>query len=229
MQVKAVLTARFLGFVEVATLNPEGKIFFPSLAAGLVERFSFQKYPTTPEQFDESKGVEFLEGQWNGVNVPKLVIYNNGILVDTQASTDESERIFLEGLQWAKEMFGITFTPEMVYRKRYLSDLVFSTNAPILDGVGPINNLRTNLSDMMETVLNERLNYAGIRLDIDFERYQRPAPIAPLTIQRRNDYAFSDNTYFSEAPLPTTLHIGLLEEYEKDVLSMLAASKGASK
>lgn len=223
MQVKAVLIARFLGFLEVATLNPEGKIFLPKVAAALVERFGFQKYPTTPEQFDESKGVEFLEGQWNGLNVPKLVIYNNGILVDTQADSDESERIFMEALGWAKDEFGITFTPEMIYRRRYLSDLVFTSPVPFVDGFDPINKLRTNLSDMMEAVLDERLNYAGIRLDVDFERFQRTAPIAPLTIQRRNDYAFSHNTYFSEAPLPTVLHVQLLEEYEKDILAALEA------
>jgi hypothetical protein len=223
MQVKAVLTARFLGFVEVATLNPEGKIFLPNVASALVERFGFQKYPTTPEQFDESKGVEFLEGQWNGMNVPKLVIYNNGILVDTQADTDESERIFMEALEWAKDEFSITFTPEMIYRRRYLTDLVFTTPAPIIDGFDAVSKLRTNLSDMMEAILGERLNYAGLRLDVDFERFQRPAPIAPLTIQRRNDYAFSDNTYFSEAPLPTELHVQLLEEYERDTIAALEA------
>jgi|SRR5271157_3826698 len=224
MQVRAVITARFLGFVEVATLNPEGKVFFPKIASAIVERFGFQTYPTTPEQFDESKGVEFHEGHWDGINVPKLVIYNNGILVDTQSDTDISERIFMEALGWAKDEFGITFTPDMVYRKRYLSDLVFSTPAPILDGFAPVNKLRTNLSNVMEAILDERLNYAGIRLDVDFERFQRPAPIAPLTIQRRNDYAFSDNTYFSEAPLPTELHVDLLEQFEKDVLSMTAGN-----
>jgi hypothetical protein len=228
MQVKAVLTARFLGFVEVATLNPEGKVFFPNFVSGLVEQFGFQKYPTTPEQFDESKGVEFHEGRWGGINVPKLVIYNNGILVDTQSNTADSERIFMEGLEWAKKKFGITFTPEMVYRRRYLSDLVFSTPTPILDGFDAINKLRMNLSDMVASIIEERLNYAGIRLDVDFERYQRSAPMAPLTIQRRNDNAFSDNTYFSEAPLPTPLHVTLLEQYEKDIAASVGVPKSAT-
>jgi hypothetical protein len=217
--------ARFLGFLEVAALNPQGKVFLPHVASALVERFGFQKYPTTPEQFDESKGVEFNDGQWDGVNVSKLVLYNNGILVDTQSDTEDSERIFMEAMGWAKKKFGITFAPEMIYRRRYLNDLVFSTAVPMVDGFQPINNLKTSLSEMMEAILDERLNYAGIRLDVDFERFQRPAPIAPLTIQRRSDYAFSDNTYFSEAPLPTALHVVLLEQYEKDIIAALDAGK----
>lgn len=223
MQVKAVLTARLLGFVELATLNPEGRIFFPNIVSGIVERFSFQKYPTTPEQLDETKGIEFHDGQWDGVNVSKLVIYNNGFLVETQSDTDDSEHILLASLEWAKKKFGITFAPEMIFRRRYLNDLVFSTEVPILDGFGPINNLRTTLSEMMEGVIDERLLYAGTRLDVDFERFQRQAAMAPLTIQRRTDYAYSDNTYFSEAPLPTALHVILLEQYEKDVIAVLEA------
>jgi len=222
MQLKAVLTARLLGFVELAALNPEGRIFFPGIIGKLVERFAFQKYPTTPEQFDESKGIEFHDGQWDGINVPKLVIYNNGFLVDTQSSTDDSEQILIASLEWAKQEFGITFAPEMIYRKRYLSDLVFSTNVPILDGFKPLNKLRENLSDAMSAILDERLAYSSIRLDVDFDRFQRQAPIAPLTIQRRNNYTFSDDHYFSEAPLPTELHVGLLEHYEQDVLEALS-------
>jgi hypothetical protein len=223
MQVKAILIARLLGFVELATLNPKGKIFFPNIISGIVKRFNFQKYPTTPEQFDEVKGIEFHDGQWDGINVQKLVMYNNGFLVETQSSTGDSETILLASLEWAKDEFGITFDPKMIYRRRYLSDLVFSTDAPIIDGFGPIRNLITNLSDMTEAVLDERLHYAGLRLDVDFERFQRQAPIAPFTIQRRNDYAFSDNTYYSEAPLPTELHVQLLEEYERDILAALGA------
>src|SRR2546426_5674351 len=108
MKVEAVLTARLLGFVELAALNPEGRIFFPNIIARLVERFSFQKYPTTPDQFDEAKGIEFHDGQWDGINVPKLVIYNNGFLVDTQSSTDDSERILIASLEWAKKELAIT-------------------------------------------------------------------------------------------------------------------------
>jgi hypothetical protein len=223
MEIKAVLIARLLGFVELATLNPEGRIFFPNIISGIVERFGFQKYPTTPEHFDEVKGIEFHDGQWDGVNVQKLVMYNNGFLVETQSSTDDSEQILLASLEWAKKEFGITFDPKMIYRRRYLNDLVFSTDAPMVDGFGPVGNLITNLSDMTAGILDERLPYAGLRLDVDFERFQRQAPIAPFTIQRRNDYAFSDNTYFSEAPLPTELHVHLLEEYEKDVIAALEA------
>src|SRR5580700_2142650 len=131
MQVKAILIARLLGFVELATLNPKGKIFFPNIISGIVKRFNFQKYPTTPEQFDEVKGIEFHDGQWDGINVQKLVMYNNGFLVETQSSTGDSETILLASLEWAKDEFGITFDPKMIYRRRYLSDFSAKLQSPL--------------------------------------------------------------------------------------------------
>jgi hypothetical protein len=219
MRIEAVITARLLAFVELASLNPKGHVFFPRIIGPVVERFSFQKYPCKPEDFDESKGVEFLDGHFDGINVSKLTIYHNGFLVDTQSSSDDSEKILLDTLEWARGEFGITFNPNMIYRRRYLSDLVVQTDAPILAAFEPLKRLRASLTGMTEMILGERLTYDVTRLDVDFERYQRNTPIAPLTIQRRADSGFPDNRYFSEAPLPTHVHWELLTQFERDVLA----------
>jgi hypothetical protein len=43
--------------------------------------------------------------------------------------------------------------------------------------------------------------------------------IASLIIEHRVNTPFEENKYFSEAPLPTKLHIKFLEEFEADVLA----------
>jgi hypothetical protein len=219
MQSRAVLMARLLGFVELACLNPGGKIFFPDVLAGIGNKFNFQKLPTGV--IDESKGVEFGDGRWEGVNVSKLTIYSNGFLVDTQSSSDDSERILLETLDWATREFGISFSPEMIYRRRYLSNVTFASEVPLLDGFAPARRLKENLRAMSPAILEDDIEFAGARLDIDFERYQRNAPISSFTIQRRQNTAFADGRYFSEAPLPTDLHWQFLEEYERDMLNVV--------
>jgi len=210
--------------MEIASLNPSGRVFFPNIIGQLVGAFNFQRYPTKPEDFDEAKGVTFLEGNWRGVNVPKMQIYNNGIVVDTQASTDESERIFVEAMEWARENLGLTFNANMIQRRRYLSDIVVTSDVPILDGLAPIQRLTENMQAFAAAILeDEHFKYGGVRLDIDFERFQRQAPIAPFPIQRRQNSLFRDGAYYSEAPLPTALHFELLQKYEEDVRSMLNA------
>ena len=45
--------------------------------------------------------------------------------------------------------------------------------------------------------------------------------IASFFIQHRVNTRFEQNRFFSEAPLPTHLHIQYLEEFEADVLESM--------
>jgi hypothetical protein len=222
MQVKAILLARAIALFDIGELNPGGKIFMLNVIGELVQRFQFQQFPRTPEQFDEQKGIEFLDGHWNGVNVSKLVIYFNGILLQTESSTADSQRIIDEALRWASEKFGLRYEPSMINSWKFLNTFSFTTDVPILEAHKAVSKLANGVSRAMGDIVKDELPYSAIRLDIDFDRYDRQTPLALLTIQRKVDASFSSNRYLTEGPLPTDIHIKLLEEFESDVL---AASK----
>src|SRR6266849_6431255 len=116
MQLAAVLLAMVLGLVETYDLNPRGVTFGPDLMAGIVQRFKFQKFPQKLDEMDEQKGIEFLEGTWNGINVMRLTIYSGAINIDTRSSTDDSKRIIHEALAWASEKFKLHYRPDMIKR-----------------------------------------------------------------------------------------------------------------
>jgi hypothetical protein len=214
-----------LAFVETFDLNPQGTVFFPDLVAKLVEKCRFQKYPQTIEDFDEQKGVEFLAGVWDRVNVEKLTIYNNGILLDTRVSTAISEGILAEALNWAKQ-FGLTYRPDMIKRWGYLSSLTFYSDVPLLGPEAAITTLTRRVSEKLaQRVTDANLNYKPIRLDFDFDRSQINFPLAAFTIQRRGVAPFSENKYFSEAPLRSEDHLALLEEFERNVSASLGEAK----
>jgi len=224
MKLSAVTLARVLAFVETFDLNPHGTVFYPDLVAKLVEKCRFQKYPQTIQDFDEQKGVEFLSGVWDRVNVEKLTIYTNGILLDTRVSTAISEGVLAEALDWAKQ-FGIKYEAGMIKRRGYLSSFTFHSDVPLLGATQATSKLAQSVTQITQGRMNLNVMYEPSRLDFDFERtLTQQIPIAPLTIQRRATTPFSENKYFTEAPLRSEEHFQLIEQFERDVIAELPAA-----
>lgn len=217
MRLAAIVLARVLGYVETADLNPGGSVFFPELIQKIVERFEFQRYPQTFEETNEDKGVEFVEGRWNGVTVDKFTIFRGALIVDTSASTADSERILDEALTWAAIECGINYKPGMIRRKQYLSDLTFYSDISLLAVHPALLKLQKTVTDQEEKYLGQRLKYDLTHFGLDFDHTLNPLIAAPFSIQRRGNALFSENKYFSEAALPTDVHIKLLQEFEADL------------
>jgi hypothetical protein len=223
MKLSAVALARALAFVETFDLNPRGKVFFPALVQAMIGKFAFVKFPEKPEDFDEAKGVEFSGGYWDGITVESLKIFNYGLLVDTRASTEDSERILEEGLLWASSEFGLEYNPQMIKRRAYVSDLTFYTEVPILgQDDSPVLRLAERAQSAVSKITGDKTEWKPSILTLNSDALPRKPLHAPFTIQRRAETAFSENKYYSEAPLPTDLHLSLLEQFEADVLASSA-------
>lgn len=219
MQLSAIILARVLGYIESLDLSPRGKAFFPDIVPEIVKRYNFQKFPKTLEEFDETKGVEFLEGKAGNKVIQKFVIWNTLLVVETRSSTADSKQILEDMLVWGAEKFGLNYKPGMIKQFGYVSDLTFHSDAPLL-GVSPaLNKLAITTSDAVSEIWHEPIRYDPMVVTIGHDPLTRKYGIASFTIQRRAETRFSENKYFSEAPLPTDVHLKLLEQYEKDTLS----------
>ncbi len=217
MRLAAVVLGRVLASIETVDLNPHGSAFFPEIIQKVVGRFEFQKFPQTFEETDEDKGVNFFEGRWNGVTVDKLTIFRGAIIVDTSASTGDSERIMDEALTWAASDLGLTYQRGMIKGKQYVSDLTFYSDIELLAAHRALLNLREGIDNAAEKCFGQPLRYDITRLDLDFDKTQKPLVTAPFSIQRRGNAPFSEHKYFSEAALPTDVHVRLLEQFEVDL------------
>lgn len=214
MERAAVILARCIAFVETYDLSPVGRIFFPDVVREVASRYEFQKFPKEYSEFDETKGVEFFEGRREHETILKLVIYNNGILVDTRSNTSSSQEIIGEALNWAKERFGLTYKPSMISRFAYVSQLTFHSEIT-LDTLNPIlKRVAGRISSAVSEMHKERLDYQTTGLIIQHDQLKRKNPIAGFTITPRVETPLSEHKYFSEAPLPTDLHWELLGEFE---------------
>jgi hypothetical protein len=184
----------------------------------LVERYDFQKFPSNPEDFDlGDKGVRFESGKANGLLIDSLVIYGGAILIDTLASTNDSKQMVLDLLEWGRTGLGISYEERMIRRWGYISHLVFKSDIPLLAlHSSPLQKLAAKTSTVTEEIF-EGLKYVPSQVWIGHDPTVRKNSIASFYITHRINTPFSENIFFSEAPLPTHLHIQLLREFEQDV------------
>jgi len=223
LQLSAIILARALAYVEAFDLNPRGKVFYPDLVQGLVERYKFQKFPKGPDEFDESKGVVFEDGKFGGKVIQKFTIFNTLLALETRSNTSDSTELIEDMLVWGTKKFGLAYVPGMIKHFSYVSDLTFYSDVPLLGAAcQPLINLATKTSEALTAIWHEPFQYYPANLTVGHDPMARHYGIAPFSITHRAEARYSENKYFSEAPLPTDMHIALLEEFEAGVKRLLA-------
>jgi hypothetical protein len=207
-----------LGFVDSRYLISGKNIYFPELVGEIVKHFSFQKSPQTLEDYDISKGVEFLEGKAGRRTIQKLVLWDNTLVLETTSSTKDSKEILEEILLWGVERFGLNYEPGLIGRFAYVSDVTFYSDTPLLNVSPAVSFLANSCTAALSEIWQEPVDYRPISLKVGHDPVLRQYGIAPFSIERRGSARFSENKYFSEAPLPTDVHLQILEQFEKHVI-----------
>jgi hypothetical protein len=222
MKLAAITKARALAIIELDELNVGGKVRFSDCIAPLVHRYGFQVSPQKPVDFDlGDKGVRFESGKAGEITIDSLTIYSGAIFVDTLSSTKDSQEILTGMLEWARGELGLSYQDGMIRKWGYISDLLFYTDFPLLASFSPpLQRLAQKTSSVTEKLWGG-LKYQSMAIQIGHDPTARKSGIASLSIQHRINSSFAENKYFSEAPLPTDLHIKFLEEFEVDVLESL--------
>jgi hypothetical protein len=219
MKILAVIKARSLAFLEIDELNRNGKVRFFDCVAAIVEKYQFAVFPQKTEDFDlEKTGVKFGSGRAGDLTIDSLTIYNRAIVVDTFSNTTDSKRIVHEMLEWGTGVLGLTYSPEQITRWGHISNVVFSTDFPLLATFStPLQNLARKTSAFTDEVFGG-LPYQPMSITVGHDPMVRKNAIAGFLITHRVETKFEENRYFSEAPLTTDLHIKYLEEFEAEVL-----------
>lgn len=214
MELLAVRTARFIAAISIEELNPRGLAIYQSLVEGLTDKYNFSIPPNEDEPYDETKGITFEDGEWNGFAIDKITIFPDGIVIETRSSTADSEAIFDEAIVWASESLGLTYKPEMVTRRVYISELIFRTDVAL-------NNLNPILQQFSEKISNAVKRETGFAYNFEpsgilfhYDASETKTSVTPFRIERLDNTAYSANKYYSIAPLHTEEHLKLLEEFE---------------
>jgi hypothetical protein len=166
---------------------------------------------------DRRPESEFSEGKAKGIVIQKFTIFNSVLTIETRASTDDSKRILEEILEWGANKFGLNYKAGTIKHFAYVSAVTFHSAAPLLAPIPAITNLAARTSELLSDIWSEPIQYHGVQIMIGHDPLARKYGRAAFYITRRADTRFSENKYYSEAPLPTADHLRLLEEYEREV------------
>jgi len=105
----------------------------------------------------------------------------------------------------------------MVKRWQYASNVTFRSTVQMTGASSAVEKLAASVGKGVADTMGENLKYDLSILSIDYDQLTRKHPLGRFSIQRRDNTPFSENKYFSDAPLPTDVHLRLLEQFERDL------------
>jgi|ERR1043165_1213429 hypothetical protein len=225
MELLAVRLARLIVFFPTDELNPDGRRLLDNFLPAFIERYDFRKYPEKPDEFDEEKGVKFELGRWQDSVINQLILYNNGILVDTMSSTDNAEAMLKDAMTWAAESFKLQYRPDMLSRKAYVSEVLFRSEVT-LEALNPaLKELWERLSKYLSKREDNTLSVEPIGIVCGVDTLKIKIPPATFRVERLAETPFSEMKYYSQAPLPTDEHIKFLQDFEAALKSKKIGDK----
>jgi len=216
MNLLSVNVARSIWLFPLNDLNPRGKSLYPALFSFLVQKYSFLKYPTAVDQFDEQKGIKFELGNfYNRANTTVIVnasIFSDGVVAETRSTTDDADAFLAEAMDAVCQEYGLTPMANIRMRKIYLSEIFVQTQQSLNLLNDKLDHFGHRLSADISGFPEQTWEASGISFSVD-QGVQQAKPI-PFRLERAANTAFSDNRYYSVAPLQTEKHLRLLDDLE---------------
>jgi hypothetical protein len=219
MKLASIVTARAVALIDIDEFNLKGAIRLSDVVPILARQFDFLTFPSKVEDFNLEKGIAFGSGKVGDKVVDVLKIFPNSITIECLSSTDDAKAALEEILSWGREELGLTYRDGMISRWGYISQITFRSDFPLLNLISePLLNLARKTGKAVDSFFGEGLEYEVARVNVGHDPLMRLNGIAGITIEHRANVKFADNKFFSEAPLPTNLHVKFLEEFEAEVL-----------
>ena len=220
MQLLNVIRARSIWLADTFDLNPRGKYIGPSIIELLKDNYHFLKYPASPNDLDQNNALVFSQGSFqikkDLVIAVDLSIYQDGVVADTRSSTKETDTFIENTLSLAVKAFGLEYRSEMIRQKLYVSELTVRPKNPL----SGLNSGLLAFANKITSLLGEQGTTIYEPASISF--WPDPSVTTQqvnFQFERKTNIPFSENRYYSRAPLHTDDHLKLLEEFEDLLVS----------
>ena len=213
--------------------SPIGGIYMPMAVQALKDRYGFVQVPTVLQDFDLTKGITLSHGrfvinsssQQREIVIYQLQIYDDGVVVSTQADIDDANLFVDDFINWSIKAYGSKIDPRIPIQSFYNSHVEFHSDISLDDFFPGSSEIGKGIVGALESYGQKPLPFqvSSVSLYIDTTQTKAVIP-GSFTLARREKVPFSTNLYFSSAPLKTKDHLALLGKIEN-----LASAKASPK
>jgi len=211
MDLKAIMLARVVTLFELQTLDPTGRASVTETLKQIAGRYSFTRTPQTFAELDFQKGVELVDGKLDQIRIDRFTAYSNGMSVDTRSSTEDSEKVLKDFLEFMRTNYGAAV---QIVRQFFVSQIVFRSDLQLSSLNPMLKPLAEHLSATVSADMKHSFAFEPSGLIIGADVSQTKLSPGLFTLERRSEIPFSENMYFSSAPLRTAEHFKVLETLE---------------
>jgi hypothetical protein len=208
--------------VRAINIQPSGWFgYLPEAIKAFAEQYKFVKFPTTPLEMlpvETNQPISFRQGKVDldsrSIIISELQVFTGGIIAFTQTNTTDCDLVADHVLEWAKSYFKLSFEP--VRTPGHFSQLEVQFDAPFNELLEPFRKIGEAITNGLDDFWNPPPTYelVGLHFGYDPTSTPRSAPVN-FRIERRTDFPFDNNVYFSEAAMTTNNHIAVLGEFER--------------
>jgi hypothetical protein len=221
MKVVSFDTARVTWLFPIEEFAPASGSNAPTLLAEIAARYDFKKMPEITTRDDMAKqGLPFGLGKFKvdeeRVTISDFIIYNDGIVAIAE-KTEWADAFLADIFHWVKDKFGFREITSGI-RKMYANTVVVDFEAPISRLISGYEHIVEILAAHTVTIMQNPAPMQFSRLDFELDKRDLKdgqVALPKFVLERRPGVDFSQERFFSTAPMHTAGHIAVLAEIEK--------------
>lgn len=218
IEIQQIILARVLQMVK----SPFGTLgYLPDLVRQLKDRYSFVGVPKDEDLLpsDPPKGAEFHLGKLvrgdKEIIVDRLTVWRDGIVADSTSSTDDMDFFVNDLAEWARAAAPKAIISGPHY---YLSHLEIRMDKPLALYTPQLRESGGTISELLSSYGIATPRYETSVIHLYFDIFGKGSPVPGLfSLERRQNAAWSENLWFSQAPLKTSDHFSLLRALHDEI------------
>ena len=217
MKLVATELGQVLQLLVMEELRPYGGLVGVNVVKAIADHYRFAKKPEKAEDNEFTSGQAVIDGKEK--EIIKLAWYPDGIVVQCRY-TEDAEIVFEDFMAWATREFN--FRQPMTKRPRtFASRVVVEFDIAIDQALIVFETMRSSFAAGLKAAydIDAEVSLKDLGVGVD--------PLTPITgvipeftLERRAGIPYSQNRYFSYAPVQTQIHLDMLHKLEAAVVKL---------